>query len=98
MDRSARLLGCLLALALACEPSHPLHGETQCTKACDRWRAMGCEEAEPVCDRYQEPVMVCEQWITCVEWCVQVEAKLNLPCIIGARVETCDALERACLR
>lgn len=61
---------------------------------------MGCEEGEPVCDKVSEPDMVCEAWVSCEQWCGEVEGKgpqaLNLECLATAEASTCLALEDAC--
>jgi hypothetical protein len=44
--------------------------------------------------------MVCEAWIACEAWCMQVETggpqSLNLMCVTEAEAATCEALEDAC--
>lgn len=112
MDRKRRLLGCLACLiCFACSPAvNPKEASAGkapsgpapqlCGEVCERWRGMACEEGEKVCDKYEEPSMVCKVWISCEQWCEGVEnAKsqpLNLQCLATAPASSCQALEDAC--
>ena len=107
LGRFAVLTFTLLVVGCPPQPVEPTPGPAPegrrpelCGQACKRWAALGCEEGGQVCDRYHEPDMVCEAWIACEAWCMQVETggpqSLNLVCVTEAKAATCEALEDAC--
>jgi hypothetical protein len=96
-----RFLGCLAYLT-ACNPFHSatLTELSECDKACAKWDALGCEEGEPVCDQIEEPNGECSRFISCKEWCVNVQqespVKMQLRCFIEVEAHSCEELRDKC--
>ena len=80
------IFAALLLMGSTCNPKptpHPPEDTHRCTPACERLRALGCEEGEPL-----------EDGTTCEAFCVETQESghaLNPTCIM--QIDSCDEIE-----